>query len=165
MLVDISKAFKFLGEEFEFSGVQTLESQNIYGETIDIDPVNVVGYFTSTDEEIIVHGSLNTNAYGKCARCLDDVKVSVTLDFSEVFVRESEVVDFDNEDLFFYQGHNIDLEEMVRVLIISELPMKFICRKESCNTTLSEELNDFNEANKENPFNVLQEFFKNDEEV
>ncbi|NMD38941.1 MAG: DUF177 domain-containing protein [Christensenellaceae bacterium] len=163
MLLDISKAFKFLGQEFEFSGIQTLDSQNIYGETIKVEPVNIVGCFLSTDKEILLHGNLKTILHGECARCLKDVNLSMNINFSEVFVKESDVIDKDNEDYFYYQGHKIDLEEMVRVLIISSIPMKFVCNNSFCDTNLFENSN--NKPKKENPFNVLHELFKNDEEV
>lgn len=168
MLLDVSSALKNVGEVYDFSLEVEIPPQNIYGETYEIDPVLITGIFTSTGNEILVSGTLETNVHGKCGTCLKSLSEEIYTTFSETFVKqyEFEVSEgLEDVELFYYDGVEIDLSEMLLQLLLPLLPMKFRCDN-NCDTNqiiLQEE--DLASIEKENPFSVLQKLLKNDEEV
>ncbi|MDY5730501.1 MAG: DUF177 domain-containing protein [Eubacteriales bacterium] len=169
MLLNISSALKNVGEVYDFSITVNIPAQNIYGETLEIEPVNVNGIFTSTGTEILLSGILETEVYGNCAVCLKTVSEHITAKFSEVFMKSREYVPNEDSDVevFLYDGYEIDLSEMVLQNIIPQLPLKFIC-KANCNGNnafIKEDAFNSESLPKDNPFSVLQKLLKNDEEV
>lgn len=168
MLLDVSSALKNVGEVYDFSLEVKIPPQNIYGETYEIDPVLITGIFTSTGNEMLISGTLESNVHGKCGICLKPLSEEIYTTFSETFVKQfdSEVSsDLEDVDLFYYEGVEIDLSEMLLQLILPLLPMKFRCDNNCDNSQIVLQEEDLENIKKENPFSVLQKLLKNDEEV
>lgn len=167
MQLDISQSFKDLQDVYEFSITESIEPISIYGETIEVDPVDFNGFYTVNDDDIIVSGELTTTIHGKCGVCLKAVSKPITAKFNEVFVKLNEYTEKDESDeVFYYTGKIIDITDAVLLNLTTQIPMKFKCSTECENQNLYIDEDDFEaRSDNENPFNVLQDFFKNDEEV
>lgn len=168
MLLDVSQALKNVGEVYDFNLELTIPSQNIYGETYEIDSVLISGIYTYTGKEMLVSGKVETTVHGKCGICLKSLFEPIYTKFSEVFVKHNgfndEVEDSEIE-LFYFDGSKIDLSEMILQILLPLLPMKFRC-EQNCdinNVFLQED--SIHDIEIENPFNVLQKLLNNDEEV
>lgn len=168
MLLDVASALKNVGEVYDFSLSVTVPPQNMYGETYEIDPILFTGIFTSTGSEILLSGNMETQVHGKCGICLKPLSETIYTKFSETFVKQHDYIDDEVDadmELFYYDGHTIDLTEMTMQLLLPLLPMKLCC-EQNCDTSnvfLDEE--QLSNIDQENPFNVLQKLLKNDEEV
>jgi uncharacterized protein len=81
--------------------------------------------FESVSEGIWVHGTVTAAAVGECGRCLDEVRLDVDTVFQGLFLYpEADEVEGseDAEDVFEFDGESLDLEEIVRDAVITNLP-------------------------------------------
>ena len=97
--------------------------------------LKVKGIATLLEREIHIQGSLETRVEMDCARCLEPVAQDVKRPFdlfyhplddspegSELAVPRGE------EDLGFYSGPGLVLEEVAKEQVLLSLPMRSICR-------------------------------------
>ena len=87
--------------------------------------------FESVSEGIWVHGTVTAEAVGECSRCLDEVRIDIAPDIQGLFVypdAKAEDEDEDAQDVFEFDGDAIDLEELVRDAVVTELPFIPLCK-------------------------------------
>lgn len=85
----------------------------------------------SVSEGIWVSGTVTTQAVGECGRCLDEVRLDVDAAVQGLFVDDDSQVaseDEEAEDVFEFDGENVDLEEVVRDAVVTQLPFTPLCR-------------------------------------
>ena len=86
--------------------------------------------FESVQEGIWVSGTVTATAKGECGRCLDEVRLDVAAPIQGLFeypdVR-SESEDEDSADVFEFDGENLELEELVRDAVVTNLPFTPLC--------------------------------------
>jgi uncharacterized protein len=73
-----------------------------------------------------LEGIVDTSAAGACARCLDDVRLSIHLDVHERLDPDSDRADPLGESNVLADDH-LDLEDLVRQLIDSAVPLVLLC--------------------------------------
>ena len=128
MELDVSTALSHPGQEFPFSGTQAIADQEIYGTVVRIDDCAVEGKYMADDEGTIhVEGRLVTRAYAPCANCLRDASAEVENDFDEDFLRNG---DPEDDEIFAYEGHRVNLEKLVMSYAVMALPIRFLCRED-----------------------------------
>ena len=79
---------------------------------------------------IVLRGTVEVEAEGQCARCLDDVRLPLQLDVHETIEPASEREDPLSESNVL-SGDELDLPDLVRQLIDSALPYVLVC-SENC---------------------------------
>ena len=95
------------------------------------DDVELEVSFESVSDGIWVSGTARATAHGECGRCLDQVTLPVTATVQGLFeypdvVRADEDQD-DLEDVYEFSGDIIDLEQLVRDAVATELPLTPLC--------------------------------------
>lgn len=170
MLLDISSALKNPGQIFDFSMEIALDSKDIYGQTYSIDTIEVDGIYTTVDDDVLVSGTIFFELYTNCARCLKEISEQFNVEFSETFkqntYREADEEDLFDEECFFYDGYQLDLKDMIDQIILTNIPIKMVCGNECVNPVSQyDEVVQEKSSETDNPFNVLKNVFKNDEEV
>ncbi|HMF82844.1 MAG TPA: DUF177 domain-containing protein [Acidimicrobiia bacterium] len=73
-------------------------------------------------EGIVVRGTVHAVWRGTCGVCLTDLEYAVTPEVSELF--EADPIEGDTYPL---EGHEIDLEQLVRDVVLLELPLAPTC--------------------------------------
>lgn len=86
-------------------------------------PVQLVATVVSMPGGVEATGTVRFDWYGACRRCLDDVTGGETVEFREICQREP--VD---EDVLPIDEDLLDLEPLVRELVLSGLPLAPLCR-------------------------------------
>ncbi|MEW6125446.1 MAG: DUF177 domain-containing protein [Acidobacteriota bacterium] len=93
---------------------------------------------TREGEEVLLRGSVQANVQFECDRCLVEMTVPVTQSFDLLYLpashrnaREEHELKADDLSIAYYQGHLINLDDLVREQIELTLPMTRICR-ENC---------------------------------
>lgn len=85
----------------------------------------------SVSEGIWVSGTVTARAVGECGRCLDEVTQDVVVAVQGLFVYPDHKVDYmeaeSEDDVFDFDGENVDLEEMVRDAVVTSLPFTPLC--------------------------------------
>jgi uncharacterized protein len=93
-------------------------------------PVELDVRFESVTEGVYASGTVSADLEGECARCLDDVRDHVEVDFGELFVYPESATDETTEDdeLPRVVDEQVDLEQTVRDAIVLTLPLAPLCR-------------------------------------
>jgi uncharacterized protein len=87
--------------------------------------------------EIRVKGWLAVDIEGSCDRCLDIARLAVKRDFdlcyfpSEQFAAGGEdALDEEASDIAYYDGDRLDLNEILREVVLLAVPMQIICSED-----------------------------------
>lgn len=95
---------------------------------------------STSGTDVVATGSIEAEIEVPCARCLGPAKVSITHDFSVLFVPDAssksrgdddEIVASDEADTAPYDGDTVVLDDFVRDEILLETPMIPLC-SEAC---------------------------------
>lgn len=89
----------------------------------------------SVHEGVLVTGTTAGEVAGECGRCLDPLSYPLTVDIMQLYTwpdrAESEAADDDEDTHVVSEDLMIDLEPVLRDLIVSSLPFQPVCR-ENC---------------------------------
>ena len=101
------------------------------------DGLRVQGVASRLDTEIHVRGRLGTEIKLVCARCLEPVRQVVDREFDLFYHPITDVPGEDElhvpkgeEELGFYQGDGLLLEDVAKEQVILALPMRTLCRED-----------------------------------
>ncbi len=74
-------------------------------------------------------GNFQATAVGECSRCLDEVRYDVDTDFEGLYLYPGAEVeeDGDSDDLYEFDGENIDLEPAIVDAVVTQLPFRPLC--------------------------------------
>jgi len=86
------------------------------------DPLDLDLVFERVNDGIVVRGTIDGRWRGQCSNGLEDLVVGFSLPVGELF--EPHPVDGETYPL---QGHEIDLEQLVRDVVLVELPLAPSC--------------------------------------
>lgn len=171
-MLDITAALRARGEEIPLAQTEYLEPQEVFGEVVRFDGVELNGWMSVSEENLYLRGTLSTVAHARCSGCLKPVDYPVEVDFNEVFTRQTRFTpkeeEWDGEEHLIYEGSKVDLAHLVLSLVMLELPISFTCG-EDC-PVLSNLATDYDSyANEKDlpdqqPFAALQQLLSKDQE-
>lgn len=102
-----------------------------------VAPLLVQGAANLLADEIEIRGRLVTTMEVLCARCLEPMRHAVELEFDLVYRPISTMTRGDEfqvprgeEELGFYHGGGLLLEDMAKEQVLLSLPIKIICRSD-----------------------------------
>lgn len=130
MKIDITQAVFHPGTVQAFSGIIELPPQDIRGEIITFDPVEITGSLLTVEDSVEMHGEVRTAVHGACARCGKPVAQSMEIPFDEIFRRMGDSEDDEDTEAFPYEGKTIVPDDMVLTLLLLNLPMRMVCGEE-----------------------------------
>jgi uncharacterized protein len=88
--------------------------------------------------DVRVQGDLDVHIDAVCDRCLEAVKFPIRRHFDLVYLPASEAVEGGEEeiegagvDVGFYEGHGLELNDVLREVVLLDLPMQVVC-DEAC---------------------------------
>ncbi|MGY1603001.1 YceD family protein [Geodermatophilus sp. SYSU D00815] len=86
----------------------------------------------SVMEGVLVSGELDVPVVGSCARCLEPVEDTLELDVQELFAYEGSTTEETSEEdeVRLVEHDRIDLEPMVRDLVVLSLPLSPVCSED-----------------------------------
>jgi uncharacterized protein len=163
MKLNVTEALAHPGQEYAFSGTQAIADQEIGGQTVKIDDCTVNGVYMADDGgNVSVKGQLETTAHAPCANCLADAQAEIRNDFDETFLRGG---DPEDDEIFAYDGHEIDLGKLVMSYAVMALPIRFLCRKDCPGFEYRDPDVAPAEPGIQYPFAGLRQLLENNEEV
>jgi len=124
MNLDVSKAFVRPMEDFPFETEVALEAQDINGDQVTFDPVQMNGVFSMIDDVVTLEGTLHTVAHGPCALCMEPASAPVDVEFRETFRKDA---DEEEDGCFRYDSKLLPLDHMTLTLVLLNMPMRFQC--------------------------------------
>jgi len=140
MILDVSKSFVRQMEEYPFEVEVLLEKQEINGDEVSFDPVQLCGTYSMTDDVVTLKGELYTIAHAPCAVCMETAHAVIEVSFCETFRKDA---DEEEDGCFRYENKQLPLDHMTLTLVLLHMPMRFKCEQE-CSAAI--ELKAWNEA-------------------
>lgn len=169
MELDVTKALFAPGTEFPFTVTETVPPQDVTGETVTFDPALFVGVFSAQDGAVRLAGEMTTTAHALCALCMEPADIPLTIHFDETFRKDANELE---DEAFRYEGSKVPLNQLALTLIMLNLPMRFLCRKDCTGSKAYQALMQENskgsceeEPPTQRPFEALQRLLTKDEEV
>jgi uncharacterized protein len=92
-----------------------------------VEPVGLDLVLERVPDGIVARGELHARWEGECSTCLREVADDLTVGVAELY--ESHAVEGDTYPL---EGHEIDLEQLVRDALVLELPLAPACERTDC---------------------------------
>ena len=127
-MLDVSEATRHPGTVFAFDVGQAIAPQSIGGEWVRFDEARMTGHFEAMDNgDVEVEGKLQVLAHARCANCLREASQLVEAEYRELFQREG---DPEDDEIFTYTSHIVDLEKLAMSYAVMHLPMRFLCRED-----------------------------------
>ena len=90
--------------------------------------LNVDLRLESVHEGVLLSGTASGEVAGECGRCLDPLSYPLTVDVMQLFVWEDEGED-DDDTRAVSEDLSVDLEPVLRDLMVSTLPFQPVCRE------------------------------------
>ena len=86
----------------------------------------------SVMEGVLVSGEIDAPVTGSCARCLEPIEDTLSLDVQELYAYEGSTTEATSEEdeVRRVEGEHIDLEPMVRDLVVLGLPLAPTCTED-----------------------------------
>lgn len=91
----------------------------------DGEPIDVSVRLESVHEGILASGTVSTEYAGECGRCLQPITAPLEVEFQELFAYPG-----DEANDFEVQDDRLDLEELVRDVLVLALPFQPVCDQE-----------------------------------
>jgi uncharacterized protein len=93
-------------------------------------PLELTLMLQSVTEGVLVTGTVQAVAEGECGRCLDPVRFDLVVDVMELFAYPDSATDetTDEDEISRIVDDLIDVEPVVRDLVVLGLPMSPLCR-------------------------------------
>ncbi|MGH7659647.1 MAG: YceD family protein [Vulcanimicrobiaceae bacterium] len=91
-------------------------------------PAHVVLELRGADQGIRIEGTIDANAVGECRRCLAEVELSLHLEIDERVAPGEETDPVAESNVL--AGERLNLEDLVRQLSLTALPMGVLCSEE-----------------------------------
>jgi len=167
MLIDISKTEGQVGESFEIAFSEGLPDFKYNGTAYHFrSPVKFDGIYLVEEHGVGVIGSVTVEIDAECSRCLKDTVIELEIEMNEAFRLDS-----DEEDVYSFSGHKVDIDEAVIDNVTLNLPLYVYCDTECkglcphCGINLNEQTCDceIEETKAKSPFNKLAGMFSDEE--
>ena len=130
MKVDVSSILKIAGAKVGVNGHVNFKSADFLGESyVFEEPLAVNGEIYNNGQTLTLEARVTGKMITECARCLSDVHVDVDFDIEEYLARDdgSERKD-DEEDMILFDGHEVELDDIIRDRFLMNLSGKYLCR-------------------------------------
>ena len=131
MFLDVSKALRSPGTPIPFQLTLEIPAQDVLGEEITFDSLQIEGYSEGVGESIILDGKLKTTAHAPCANCLAPAQAELEVPFRETFVHGAQP---DDPDVFSYEELSefigkVKIDRAKELLRNSDIPVEDISGK------------------------------------
>ena len=143
MVCDVSAIMNMEGASAEFSG--TLESFNLAPD-IDVISTQINALFTCTGGVLDLKANVSAELVTYCARCLKEINLPLTFDFSETLVLSGQETSADADSVIFFEGREIDVGEIAINNLLLSISTKYLC-KDDCLGLCPKCGKDLNEGN------------------
>ncbi len=123
-MVDISGALKNPGASFPFSEELSFGPCEVMGEELRFRDAVLEGVLFGAEETVSIDARLTVTVLAHCARCLEPVEEAMDIPVKTEFSRTPD------EDSYPIAGHLIDAGEAAFHVLLTQLPMRFLCSED-----------------------------------
>jgi len=92
------------------------------------EPVRLDLVLERVPDGIVARGELHARWEGECGTCLRELSADLAVGVAELFEHHP----LEGDDTYPIEGHEIDLEQLVRDALVLELPLAPVCDDRDC---------------------------------
>lgn len=134
MLISLQEALKSDQEALRYTLTPELESLVLGEETFPIDCAEPVSLEIRNlgERKLQIKGNARIDTVIPCCRCLEDVKVSIRLQFdkeADMKLNEEQRIRALDEQVYI-QGYNLDVDKLVYSELLVNWPSRVLCRED-----------------------------------
>lgn len=144
MKVDLSAIIKVTGAKIEIDNNLELDSAEFLGETYKFnEPLHIKGEIYNNGQSLTLAADVTGKMITECARCLKEIEEDVDYEIHELLRRSEGDEDYD-EDMILFDGHEIELDEIVADRFLMNISGRYLCSEDckglcpKCGTNLNE---------------------------
>ena len=123
-MLDVSKALSNPGAGIPFEMPLEFEPTFFMGETLGFENALVSGVMTGGIDMVSVNSRLRVTVKAHCSLCLEATDLDMDVPVDCVFARE------EGDETYPLEGYRADISRAAFEALLSELPMRFVCRED-----------------------------------
>ena len=130
MKIDVSSILKITGARVEIDGKVDLKDADFLGESYKFEePLTVSGEIYNNGQTLTLEAHVTGKMITECARCLSEVHADVDFNVEEYLARDDgREARGDEEDIILFDGHEVELDDIVRDRFLMNLSGRYLCR-------------------------------------
>ena len=127
MLLDVSPIIKLQGARIELDDDIGLGGAEFLGESYSFtEPLRIKGEIYNNGQSLTLNARVTGRMETECARCLAPVEADVDIEIHELLSRTEDGASED-EDIILFDGHEVDLDEIVADNFLMNTSGKYLC--------------------------------------
>lgn len=132
MTIDVAGIIKELGGKVSFDDYVNLDDTDFLGEEFSFtEGLNVKGNISNNGKSLILKGRAKGKANVHCSRCMKPMLIDVDFELDETFMQDKgDNHEIENEDVILFQGHVIELDEVVFNSFLMNASGKYLCSED-----------------------------------
>lgn len=124
MVCDVSTIMNMEGASAPFSG--SLEAFRLASD-VEVTKAQLSGTISCTGGVLVLNANVDATVLTSCARCLTEITLPLTFDFSETLVLSGQETTQDVDSVIFFEGKEIDVGEIAVNNLLLNLSSKYLC--------------------------------------
>lgn len=167
MKVNVSEIIDLIGQEVAFEFKANPEDIGPIAKDCKVQgPIIVKGTAINTGVDFCVEGKINCTLSCICDRCLSDFTTSNQYEFEEEFSQDEDFAKA--KEINFFNGDIIDIGDLVRDIVISAQPIRYLCSEDCkglcpvCGANLNKTECNCNRESVDPRLAILQDLLKRD---
>jgi len=128
MLVDVSSILKEIGGKVSVCGEINTKDTDFLGESFHFHSLSVDGDFTNNGKSLILRAKAIAEVDVCCARCRKPLVEKLEFYIDETFMQGTESTD--DEDIYVFDGHEIEIDEVVYNNFFMNASGKYLCSED-----------------------------------
>ena len=130
MMYDVSSVLKAEGESLSVSGKVNFSQDSLSGTgPFFHDDVWFEGTITNIGDLLEFKANVKGSFTALCARCMKELEKDFDIDFIEMLVNSTDDVS-DRDAVLIFEGHEVDLDDIIESNILVNLSLKYLCRED-----------------------------------
>ena len=130
MLLDVSPIIKIQGAKIELDEEIGLDSAEFLGESYRFnEPLKIKGEIYNNGQSLTLNARVTGRIETECARCLEPTEADVDIEIHELLSRAEDTT-ADDEDIILFDGHEIELDDIVADNFLMNTSGKYLCRED-----------------------------------
>lgn len=175
MKLDISRLVRGLSQKESVNLEADFKKLSFHDQEYEIlSPVKIEGSISKVGDDFELKADVNFKYKDNCARCLKELEEELYYDIDVILVKEgnSDEVSESESDVFFYDGEEVDVYELLVHTLEFVMPQKVLCSEDckglcaKCGANLNTDACNCNEMDEDEEdyidprFAKLKEMFK-----
>lgn len=131
MIVNVAEILKVFGAKTAVDGMIDFDNADFMGEHfVFTEPMSVKGSIINSGKTLELNAEASARVKVHCARCGNELTESVRFTVKE-FLRQSDGEIKGDEDMIYFDGTQIVLDDIILNAFFMNVPTKYLC-KEDC---------------------------------